>query len=180
MAAYSTRNEYFENICYMSKLIAHNRPVTVEDDDILRSSFFRINDEDELNAACVHWIHFPCVVHTGFAMRYRETGKMPGNRINSNNLLFLAPAQMVGNVVIAEKIEDAYDAAEDAMNQFIGYMQNDFETNGNCGGFFNLDMSRMRAEMIGPVNGKLFGWQLIFEDEQQADEAAYDEVDWYE
>ncbi|HRH59057.1 MAG TPA: hypothetical protein PL045_00695, partial [Chitinophagaceae bacterium] len=145
MAVYKSRSDYYENIAHQNKLIAHKRPVS-EGSDKLRKCFHRINSEEELNSACQNWGHFPCVVRTGFTLFGKNTGDFPGNCIKTDNLLFLQKSTFTGNVNKADQVEDAYDKAEQAMNQFISFMQNDFETNGGCGEFYDLDMSRVKAE----------------------------------
>ncbi|NNV57364.1 hypothetical protein [Limnovirga soli] len=177
--AYKKRSDYFKNIANSSRVVAHNRPVSVGSTD-LRKSFHRINDEDELNAACANWAHFPCVVHLDYSMRFKETGSFPGNRLVNDSLMFLAKIDMDAYANnLADGIEAAYNEAERAMNLYISFMENDYETNGSCGGLFYFDEGKITVSKIGPVNDNLFGWVLQMQDEAPAKELLYNDEDWY-
>ncbi len=160
----------------MNKLIADGRPVSDDEGAKLRKSYHRINDEDELNSACVTWAHFPCVVHIGNDLRFVEHGTGLPQRVTGNHLYFLVP---VTNPALSDSIETAYDQAEIVMNQFISYMRQDYEDHAGCGNLFLFDMNRMKAQMIGPINIKLFGWYLIFEDENIAKDLLYVAGNWF-
>ncbi len=174
--SYKESSDYFSLIAEKSKLIAHNGAISGT--ARLRKSFHRVNDEDELNAACQNWGHFPCVVHINHLIRFKERGYGAPNKLLTNVLAFFSSAQVTGNVVVSDTIESAYDEAETAMNKYIAYMLNDFESNGSCGGMYMLDASRISAEKVGPVNGKLFGWLLTIEFEKKSPELNYDADDW--
>lgn len=131
-SSYKVRSDYFETIANTNKLIAHARPIAGS--DRTRQTFFRVNNEDEMNAACVNWIHFPCVVHTGHNIKFTQPGTGLPRRVHGNTLLFLSKAINSGN--LSDNIEDAYESSENAMTQFLAYMLNDLETNGACGSLF--------------------------------------------
>lgn len=175
--SYKTRSEYFEHIAYMNKLIAHKRPIA-EGSGKLRKAFFRMNDEDELNAACINWSHFPCVVHLGHDMRFRGKGTGLPNKIIGSSLLFLFPAD---GKDLAAGIQNAYDKSEAAMNKFISFMRNEMEEMDSCGNnIFYLDDNKIQAQEAGPYDNKLYGWNLLIEDEQLAKELKYSDDDWFE
>src|SRR4051794_28022960 len=174
MSQFKQRSDYFKTIAHKNKLISHDRPI--EDGSIkLRKSFHRINDEDELNAACSQWAHFPCVVHIGNDINYKQLGTGLPRKVTNNHLYFLTK---VANPLSADAIEAAYDEAYTTMSQFINFMLHDLQQMEGCGELFLLDLNRSKSEMIGPINTTLFGWYLSFEDEQRATEFLYDEDSW--
>jgi len=171
MSFFQTRTNYFKELCELHKIVAHNTPI----DGGLRKSFHRINDEEELGAACINWGHFPCVVHLGYTMRPRDN---EGNELNKtiiNSLLFLSK-QKEGDM--ADKIQEAYDEAYEIMSDFISWFKNELEENGTCGNFRNIDFSNMKADMYGPLNNNLYGWLLLFTDESYAPEFSFDKNKW--
>lgn len=178
MSSFKTRTDYFKRIAIRNKLIAHEGSVLTEDGG-LRNAFFRINGEEELMAACESWIHFPCVAHIGYDVRFKDTGVGLPRRITSNHLYFLAKKDTDTFEKEPDAIEAAYDIAHDAMMQFISYMREDFEVNGSCGQFFLFNLNGAKAEMLDPINEKLYGWYLIFEDEKVATEMAFDSPNFF-
>lgn len=161
MGKFKDRADYFKGLAIANKTVAH----TVVVDNEQRNSFFRLNDEEELQAACVNWAHFPCVTHFGFDGRYTSNIGAVAKRKLSNELLFLSKALATD----MDGIEDAYNEAFDVMEQFLSYMQNQYNTQGSCGPFSVFDLSRCSFQRYR-VNGNLFGWLLTFEDDVYANE----------
>lgn len=176
---YKSRSDYFKFIAGNNKLIAHNQPVAAGSDK-LRKSFHRINDEAELDAACRDWAHFPCMVHIGHDIRGRENGTGRPRKLIGNHLYFLSKLDSKKSPYRSDQIEAAYDQAEKVMDQFLGYLKADQEANDSCGNIFLFDLNRVRAEMIGPINESLFGWYLIFEDENKSYSISYKSNEWYQ
>jgi hypothetical protein len=176
MSSFKDRSDYFKLICAKNKLIAHNAIIVGADNP--RCSFFRVNDEEELNAACVNWIHFPCVVHTGHNINFKQPGTGLPRMAIGNHLVFLTKLDRDTYTYDADAIEAAYDEALTAMNQFVSYMLNDMEENESCGNMFLFDLSKAKAEQIGPINQVLYGWYLQFYDEEKAREMIYDDTKW--
>lgn len=174
---YKERSDYFKMIAIKNKRTAHEQPVS-EGSDKLRKSYHRINDLDELNAACVNWAHFPCIVHVGEERMYRQSGTGLPAKINGSHLYFLDKLPVLNG--IANAMELAYDAAEKVMSEFISYLQEDKEVNGVCGNMGMFDVNRASAEQIGPFNDVLFGWHLTFYLEEKDRALIYNSNDWYE
>ena len=128
-----------------------------------RKSFFRLNDEEELNAACVNWAHFPCMVHFGFSGKYSENENEVKKRLLLNDILILdkviSPAGM-------DSIQAKKDSTFALMEDIIAYMLDEYETDKYCSPFSNLDLSLFSFSEYGPVNSTLYGWRLSFNDEQ--------------
>ena len=179
MSNYKARSDYFKMIAHKSKLIAHGQPVA-DGSEKLRKSFQRVNDEDELTAACVNWAHFPCIVHEGHDKLFKEVGEGITHRTNANHLSFFAKLDTKNYPALADAIENAYDIADKAMSQFLSYMREDLEANGACGTLFLFDLNRATAQQIGPYNAVLYGWQLTFYDTQKAWELCYKNDEWFE
>lgn len=175
MSNYKARSAYFKLIATKSKLIAHDEDLP---EDGKRASFHRINAEDEFNAACKNWAHFPAVVHIGHSVNYRSNETGLPNKVISNHLYFLAKLDLENNVYIADAIEKAYEKAEEAMDKFLSYMLEDYDANGSCGNLFIFDMNRASAEMIGPINQTLYGWYLVFQDQAKGSSFKYIANDW--
>lgn len=171
MSFFKTRSDYFKGLAINNKLIAHTAIVNGN----ARKSFHRINDEEELAAACVNYAHFPCLVHFGYSGRYSERPNEVKKRRITNQLLFL---DKVANVNSMDDRENAYDKSFEAMEQFVAYMVEEFETLGNCANFQNLDLSLFNYEMYGPVNATQYGWLLTFSDEVMKNVLVYDTIKW--
>jgi len=73
MSSFKDRSDYFKLIASKNKLIAHNKLLSTGGN---RVSFFRINNEEELSAACKNWAHFPCVVHAGHNLKLLTFSKI--------------------------------------------------------------------------------------------------------
>lgn len=171
MSFFKTRSDYFKGLANANKLIAHNR----EENGETRQSFFRMNDEDELMAACVNFIHFPCLVHFGFDGRYTgDQNAVPKAKI-SNQVLILKKV----DVASMDSIEDAYDVCFEVMEQIVSKMYNEWLTDSRCSPFGNLDLSRFSFQAYS-VTGNLFGYLLTFEDDQWAKKIyEFDATKWY-
>lgn len=179
MSNLTDRVTYFENIAKLNKLVAHEG--AIEGTEQVRKSFYRINNEQELNASCVNWAHFPCIVHIGHSINYRENGTGLPKKVVTSHLYILARTN--NDIYPTDKaaaIDQAYEDAETVLNQVISYIKEDKEENGTCGGdLFLFDLNRAKAEMIGPINEILYGWYFIFQDEPpSADDFKYNANHW--
>lgn len=173
MSIFKTRSSYYRSIASKNLLIAHGKNINGE----VRNAYHRMNDETELLAACINWAHFPCMVHCGFSGRYGGGDKRATKRKHSTELYFLSKVDDINNM---DQVEDAYDQAFEAMEQFISYLYNDFITNGYCGNIDNLDLSRFTFVAM-QFGGNLFGWSLLFEDEKYPDNLTrFDATKWEE
>ena len=173
MSLFKKRSEYFKSLAKRNKLIAHEHQAGKEK----RASFFRMNDEEEVVAACSNFAHFPCMVQYGFGGRFTTAFQAVPKQKITNALLFLYPA----NASNMDSIEDAYDIAFEAMEQVISAMYAQYSEKGYCGNFYNLDLGRFSYTPIGPINLNLYGWDLVFEDEQSAGGVTkYDASKWFE
>jgi len=175
MSSFKDRSDYFKLIASKNKLIAHNKLLSTGGN---RVSFFRINNEEELSAACKNWAHFPCVVHAGHNLMFNQPGTGLPQMTVGNHLYFLAKLDSDNLPFGADQIEDAYDKALQAMMQFVSYMINDKQENGVCGEMFLFDLNRAKADMIGPYNSVLYGWYLYFADKEKVKELKYDANLW--
>lgn len=177
MSFFKTRSDYFKSLATKNKQIAHDQYIT-GDAGPKRKSFFRLNDEEELGAACVNWAHFPCMVHFGFAGKYSANENEVDKRILLNDLLFLMKAK---NATDMNSIEEARDKAFEVMEEVISRMKEDFETDGYCSAFQNFDLSLLSFNEYGPIEATLYGWRLSFNDEQFPDNVSnYDASKWVE
>ncbi|MEP7375539.1 MAG: hypothetical protein ABI675_19495 [Chitinophagaceae bacterium] len=159
MSFFKTRSDYFKYLSSANIIVAHG----IDVGGVVRKSFHRINDDEELAAACVNFAHFPCVAHIGYNGRYSERPNELKKRRLTNGLLFL---DKVPNPNSMDDRENAYDRAFEVMEQFIAAMLYDFESKGQCSNFQNLDLSLFNFDMYGPLNATLYGWLLTFVDEQ--------------
>jgi hypothetical protein len=176
MGNYTQRSTFFENVAISNKLIAHTHDL---DGTGARNSFHRINDLEELLAACANWGHFPCVVHIDYEYRFKESQVgLPVKRIG-NSLMFLAKLDLDTFPNKADAVMAAYDVAEDAMNQYIGFMREYYEQHGPCGEFLVFDLNQAKVEMSKVIVDTLFGWLLKFNDDRTARELAFDQGNYF-
>lgn len=164
MGFYKQRELYLEGIAEVHPMVLHNQQVT-DASTGLRRSFFRINDEDELLAACVNWIHFPCVVMISLSgSLINKSGSIRQN--NVNEWWFLEKMNLdAEEPIAAAAITVAYDRSFKVMQDFIKQVWDDYEDNPGCGYFFEVDLGKFKWQQIGPVADLLYGWILTFSDE---------------
>ena len=162
MSIFQIRTDYFKGLANKNKLIGHDRFLSGSAGP-KRKSFHRINDEEEINAACINWAHFPCMVHFGFSGKYSEKENEVKKRLVLNDLIILdkvkAPTDMAS---IQEKRDSTFSLMED----IIAHMLEQFEEDQYCSPFQNLDLSLFSFSEYGPLNSTLYGWRLSFNDEQ--------------
>jgi hypothetical protein len=97
-----------------------------------------------------------------------------------NNVLWFLHKDKEGVSESAKKV-NAYDVSEQAMNQVISKMWNQYEDEGSCGPFKDLDINAFSFEMTGRVSDDLYGWRLSFPDEGSAsDITTFDSSKWQE
>lgn len=164
MGFYKNRETFVEGLAEADPMVQHNQPVTVGSSE-LRQSFFRINDEEELLAACVNWIHLPCVAMYGLsgAMANKDGSK---RQRNFNTWWFLTNLVLdENNPVEADAITNAYDTTFTVMMNFIKAVNDEYEENGGCGEFMYLDLNNIKWSQEGPIGNGLYGWILTFFDE---------------
>lgn len=164
MGFYQQRELYVGGIAEVHPWVLHNQPI-VDGSDELRRSFFRINDEEELLAACVNWIHFPCVAMISLSGSLVDKGGSIRQN-NQNEWWFLDKMDLDPETpVAAHAITEAYDRSFKVMQDFIKQVWDDYEENPGCGYFFDIDLGRFKWQQVGPVGDLLYGWVLTFTDE---------------
>lgn len=165
MAFYKDREQYNRQFAETQYQVLHNKPASTED-ETPRQSFFRINEEEELVAACANWIHFPCMTMVGLSGGLINK-KDSIRQQNTNAIIFLSKLQLdQNNPIKATALTEAYELTLGVMADYIAKLLNDFEED-ECGGIFkDLDASSFKWEQYGPVgDGELYGWILSFSDE---------------
>lgn len=174
---YKTRSNYFKSIAEKNKSIAHGK---IElNSNKPNHSFFRINNEEELTAACANWVKFPCLVHAGHNIAFIHNGDELPKKKNYNHLYVLAAINKNNFTFESDAIEDAYDRSYKTLSEIISYMLNEVDVNGsNCNGLFVFNMNNAKVDQVGPYNEKLYGWYLSFYDISRGKEFEYDEEDW--
>jgi len=165
MTFYKNREAYVRTFCTDHYQVKHHHPISAGEK---RESFFRINDEEEMLAACVNWAHFPCVVQVGLTGGFVNRKDSIRQR-NTNTIMFLSK-MLVDEFepIEATAITNAYDESYGVMSDFISMMNNDFEENGGCGVFQNFDPALLHWEQVGPIGDGLYGWILSWSDETTA------------
>lgn len=170
MSLFKTRSDYFKQLAINNKQVAHGVNG--------RISYFRLNSQDELAAACVNWAHFPCIVHYGFFGNYSATPSEVNKRKVSNSILILAKAISSTDM---NSIEEAKDIAFSVLEEIVSWMLNEMEQRGYCGPFQNLELSSFSFTEHGPLNATLYGWELSFVDETFPNNINnFDQDKWYE
>lgn len=160
------RSDLYERLSRRHKLVLHKQEK--------RKSYHRLNDEEELIAACVNWAHFPCVVHFGLSGKYSDRVNDIPKRNTVNELLFLSKSRSIN----ADEIAVAKDEAFTVMEDFMAWMIDQVENHGYCGPFENLSRDMFSFSEHGPVNANLFGWRLVFRDDTDAPE--FNSSNWIE
>lgn len=173
---FKDKSDYLKTVAHNNKLIADGRPLNTGS-AVIRKSFHRLNGEDELNTACVNFAHFPCVVHAGYNIVFRQPGTGLPRRVNGTTLYFLSKC---ADNLLSDSIELAKDEAAKAMIEYCSFLNEEMENNNVCGGgLFIFDMNKAQASEVGPKNSNLYGWRLYFEDESNGNEFKYDATKWF-
>ena len=175
MSSFKSRSDYFKNIAYLNKLIAHNRPV-LPGSDLMRKSFHRLNDQDEFDGAVREWGHYPCVVHMGHTVRFKKAGNGLPHRVTENGLRFLDKIDTSLYPNTADAMEVAYDRAFAALLQFLSRMLEDAE-NDSC---FSFDIDKATADQTGLIVDSVCGWDVFFFDENRESGLRYSEDSWFD
>lgn len=164
MGFYKQREDYFRGLAAAHPQVQHHQPAGF-DDATPRESFFRINEQDELEAACKNWAHFPCIVQLDISGSDVNRDGLIRQR-NVNTLLFLQKLELdPANPVEADAITNAYDIAFDVMQDFKTSIADEFEENDSCGVFGYMEPAFGTWQRYGPVGDELYGWLFSFTDE---------------
>jgi hypothetical protein len=161
MSSFKDRSDLFKLIAKRNLQLRH----TVVEDDTARKSFFRINDEEELDSSLVDKVHFPLLVHVGHNVRFRrpQTGLI--KRLTTNSLLILDKVSNNLDVNDADAIEAAYDKTMGIAEEIISYIKKLYADNSVCNPFGLFDISKYTITQVGAIAGNLYGYQLLFEDD---------------
>lgn len=167
MGFYKQRENFLRTLAENDPEVQHNKPVVTEE-NTRRQSFFRINDEQELLAACENWVHTPCVVQ--FSLSGGDVNRDGSIRQrNSNTWLFLTKIDLdPSNPIEADAISNAYDQTFEILQRFKKAVYDEFEENDSCGVFKDIDPANFKWDQYGPVADQLYGWLLSFSDETKA------------
>lgn len=176
MSSYLDRSQYLKKIAGYNKMIANGVNVNGSGN---RKSFHRINDEEELLAACINWAHFPCVVHIGHDGGFRDDEIETPKNVIKTHLYFLSKLDLVTYPNKADAVEMAYDESFTAMMQFLSFMREDREVHGVTGELFNFNLNRAKYDMLSGINQVLYGWYLIMEDSSPETALKYNTANFY-
>lgn len=169
MGTFKQREDYLKSLCQQHDLVAHD--AIKPDGDGKRNSFFRLNDEEELVAGSVNDIDFPCVCHLLLEGRIKDKDNALIDIRHSfkNGWVFLSHVETPEDSgSTSDAVQAAYDESFGIMEDFIKMMKDDFETNGSCGAFTDINFNEMNYVPVGPVITNEYGWILYFNNEQKA------------
>jgi hypothetical protein len=176
MSLYSERKNLFLQLSAKHYLVMHG---LLMDGGIRRKSFLQIANEEEISAAVMNHIHMPAVVHVDF--NGKPVDKNGSVRVRNNNVLMFLdkPVMSADNVSTTAANDAAYNRAFGVMMDFISFIWNEFEENGSCGPFKDIDLNLFSWTMEESVSDGLVGWRLSFADEVKAtDITDFDEGKW--
>lgn len=168
MSFFKIRSDYFKALAKQHKLVAHE----VNN----RYSYHRMNDSEEFVAAGVSNLGSPCVVHLDCVGKLTGDSNAEPKLKVTHQLLFLSKTDTPMKL---DMVESAYDQSYQVMMDFISRMYYELNTEGACGPFKELDLSRFSFTPCGPVGQSFYGWELLMEEEQDGDDFTnYDESKW--
>ncbi len=170
MGTFKDREDYLKGLCVAHPTVLHTG---ANIDGSPRKSFFRINNEEEIDAAMFNNIDFPCVAFMSITHNLRDNGDalIDIRHVFKNEWWFLKKVVTTtagDGQGYVEKIQDAYDCTFAIMEDFIKSMKDDWEDNGACGAFQNFDINKISSAQKGPVVETEYGWAMYFEDEIRA------------
>lgn len=167
MGTFKSKENYLKQLCIDHPDVAHGAVV----DGIVRNSFFRLNNDEELLAATITNISYPAVGYMSLRGRIKDTDSamLDIRHLFSNAWLFIQHVSMITVTDgFTDTIQECYDQTFAIMEDFIKMMKDDFEANGHCGAFERFDLNKINYEMSGPIYENEYGWYLYFDDEQKA------------
>lgn len=177
MSLYTDRKNFFKQLSANHYLVRYGQM----DDGIVRKSFINIDNEEELAAAVINQAHFPMVVHVDF--QGRPVDKSGSVRVQIiNELMFLdKPIQDADMPTVDLANNAARNRSFDVMIDFISWMNEEYEENGSCGPFKDINLNTFKWRMQDYISDGLLGWVLEFTDEVSAAQLlAFDENKWDE
>jgi hypothetical protein len=180
MSVYTDRKEFFKMLSTIHYQVKYNQ-VIPDSEGMKRKSFMVIDNAEELPAAMMNQIHFPCVAHVDFSGK--PVDKNGSIRVKNNNeLLFLdKPLTTALNVTTTSANDAAFDRSFAVMMDFISWMYEKYEETGNCGPFKNIDLNLFNWRKQDYIQDGCVGWILTFSDEvSAADIIVYDAGKWNE
>lgn len=173
MGVFKDRENYLKQLCIAHALVAHTSTVN----GVLRNSFFRTNNDEEILTATLKNISYPCVGYNSIQGRITDLDNalLDIRHIFKNSWIFIMHLDWIttDGTGYTDKIQDCFDITFGIMEDFIASMKNDFELSGHCGAFENFDLNKINYVQIGPVLQNEYGWELFFEDEILADNIIY-------
>lgn len=169
MGVYKDREDYLKQLCIGDEDVAHTAVVNGK----VRNSFFRINNDEEIVAGTLNKISYPCVGFQAIEGRVTDwdNALVDIRHVFRNTWMFITHLDWIttDGTGYTDKIELAWDTTFTIMERFIALMKNDFELNGFCGAFQNLDLNKISYVQVGPILQNEYGWLMYFEDEIKAD-----------
>lgn len=169
MGVFINKENYLMELCIAHPQVAHNSIVNGKP----RNSFFRSNNDEEILAATLNNINYPCVGYSALEGRITDTDSALVDIRHSfkNSWIFLMHLDWITPKTgggYTDKIQSCYDTAFTIMEDFIRAMKIDFEENGHCGAFENFDLNKINYVQVGPILQNEYGWILYFDDEIEA------------
>ena len=167
MGTFKDKENYLKHLCIAHPTVAHDTVV----DGILRNSFFRINNDEEIMAATIARISYPAVGYQSLRGKLsdEDNAQTDIRHLFTNSWMFIQHVSMITGGGFTDAIQECYDQTFGIMEDFIRAMKEDFDENGHCGAFDFIDLNKMNYVMVGPILENEYGWQLFFDDEQRAD-----------
>lgn len=162
MGFYKCREDYFRRFAIQQADIRHEEPNSV-DDATPRQSFFRINNEEEFEAAGQRWIHWPALMMTNLQGRVVDrSGSL--RQSNLHTLYIVTKLELDPEMPVeAAAITEAFDITFEIVKELINTMEEDYED--KCGAYF--EPGNCRWEQLGPLGDGFYGWVLQFTDENR-------------
>jgi hypothetical protein len=164
---------YNRQIAEKNKLVAHGRP-SADNPAVLRNSFFRNNNFQEMEAAQISSIHSPYIVCGELAGKPAGVELVRKKTIKTR-LYFLAHvAESLDN------LEAVQEMTFDVMMEVISRYKYDSEEYGACGPFRRLDINKMFWREVGPIKQWEYGWLLDMEFQEDGNDFNYDPSKWFD
>lgn len=170
MGTFKDREDDLKQRCIDHPQVAHDQPRS-DSDETTRNSFFRLNDEEELLAGTRNNIDYPAVCNMLMEVKLFDKDKALTQMrwIWQNQWAFLQHVENPSSTdTVPDAVQDAYDSTFAVAEDFIKTMKDDWEKNGSCGAFDQIDFNQFSLVPIGPTMAKEYGWMLYFTNEQKA------------
>ena len=168
MGIYTDRKNYFKTLAQADPNIKHGANDVIDGQNIVRNSFIgQAIDKDSISANYMNGMHFPAAVFSDFKIGFVSRDVLMERK--SAAIRILGKINVSNPADVREDlIEDTKDETLQIAKMWVNKLYNDINENP-CAGIRGIDTtSIMINELPAQLDGTVYGWEIMFSDQQVA------------